>query len=159
MSKGDKDYNDVFERLVSDEADIVGHIAYALYKSEKQEWIKNKKDKGENNIDLSGFVELQTDKRLEYYRLRADMIINKFAGEVASNALQEEHDKLEAEYRLRYESLAKKCEPKGWFYGFWQGFASSFAITLLLGFILLIIILNNGGILAIGEALVKFARP
>lgn len=158
MSRDIKDYNDVFERLVSDEADILGHIAYALYKVDKKEWIREKKNRGDCNPDISEYVAWQTDTRLENYRVRADIIINKFAESVANNAIQEERNKLEAEYRLKYECLVEKCKPQNWFYGFWQGFAASFALTMILGFILLVVILNNGGINAIGEALIKFSK-
>lgn len=157
MPKDEKDYNDAFERLVSDETDIVGHVAYALYKIDKQEWIKQKKASGEE-IDVSVFVEQLTDRRLGYYRMKAENIITRFAEETANNALAEAHNKLETEYRTKYEELAKSCAPQGWFYGFWQGIASSLAISLFFGFIVLIIILNNGGIAAIGEAMIRFAK-
>ena len=157
MPKDEKDYNDAFERLVSGETDIVGHVAYALYKIDKQEWIKQKKERNEE-IVLSVFVEQLTDRRLDYYRMKAESIITRFAEETASNALAEAHAKLEEAYRTKYEELAQQCAPKSWFYGFWQGIASSLAMTFLLGFVILIIVLNNGGIAAIGEALINFAK-
>ena len=38
-------YNEIYEKLVRDEDDLVGMIAYALYKQSKREWILGQEDR------------------------------------------------------------------------------------------------------------------
>ncbi len=38
-----KKFNFIYEELVSDRNDIIGHVAYSIYKQDKIDFIKSKK--------------------------------------------------------------------------------------------------------------------
>ena len=42
-------YNYIYKQLVEDRGDIIGHIAYALYKEDKIEYINKFKEEHNNN--------------------------------------------------------------------------------------------------------------
>ena len=53
----EKQYNYIYSKLVSDETDILGHIAYSLYKAEKVEYLEK----------LAGKKDVDTQKALDHF--------------------------------------------------------------------------------------------
>lgn len=85
MSKG---YNQIYEKLVSNENDFSGMIAYAIYKREKRFAIKN-------NRDISEFVNLKSQKNeLKRYTAEADDLINRLLQAAADEELKKVKDEL-----------------------------------------------------------------
>lgn len=73
---GTNDYNRVYENLVKDDKDIVGMLAYSIYKKQKQETIKefiiSKNGTRPSSTDLESFHNLATQRtQLEMYRKQA----------------------------------------------------------------------------------------
>ena len=75
----DYPYNFIYEKLVSTPTDVVGIIAYSLYKKKKVEYIKNFKQrygKDPEDLDLQSFyVSTNTESRLNGYGVQAKEIV------------------------------------------------------------------------------------
>ena len=71
-------FSKVYERLVSDERDLLGQVAYSIYKIRKRDFIMQKQaETGKEEIDektISDFVNAQSDYTLELYREQAKNI-------------------------------------------------------------------------------------
>lgn len=74
----------VYERLVSDDSDFLGQVAYSIYKKRKREFIIRKK--AELGIErlpddvVDEFVKNQTDYTLELYKAQAYNLSIEFLG-------------------------------------------------------------------------------
>ena len=89
---GDDDYNPIFEQLVDgdhdQESELIGIIAYGLYKQAKREWsseIRSQKQRGPNNDELKAYVASWTDSRIDGLRTEAAEILASFSGYVIEN--------------------------------------------------------------------------
>ena len=72
----------IFENLVDGENDILGHIAYALYKLHKIEWIKNKLDETGKYPTIEEREEYRnicsSPKQIEAYKSMANVVLTNF---------------------------------------------------------------------------------
>lgn len=99
-------YNFIYNKLVEDQNDVVGHIAYSLYKAEKVEFIESfKKDHGNNEpteSDLEPFHRSTCLKgSIERYRLTASNIL----GATLNNVLEETIQDLEKQCRDDHKQM------------------------------------------------------
>ena len=133
-------FSKVYERLVSDDRDLLGQVAYSIYKIRKRDFIVQKQaETGKEEIDektINDFVEAQTDYTLELYREQAKNIFREFLNASYENELAEVVQQLEHEYNEKYEKLAENTRPHSWWYGVWQSFVASF-LFLLVGYVIL----------------------
>ena len=117
-------YSDVYDRLVKDEADITGLVAYGAYKNSKREFIRKKQaELGVTIIPedvLDEFHSTQTDYVLELYRRHARIMTREFIDETCGDDVSKEKQKLAQEYIGKYEKLAEAVKPSFW-YGVLQG--------------------------------------
>ncbi|HSV28675.1 MAG TPA: hypothetical protein VLL76_03925 [Candidatus Omnitrophota bacterium] len=75
-------YNPVYERLVRGDDDLVGLVAYGLYKQSKRDWIKRYFDKhGASPSDdlLLDYVDRYSDADLNRFREQAEDMMLRFA--------------------------------------------------------------------------------
>ncbi|WP_343662318.1 hypothetical protein [Chryseobacterium mucoviscidosis] len=83
----------VFSKLITDENDIVGYLAYSLYIQEKQEFIKSKPDATQANVSVfeqSCLIEA----RISAYREKSDIMLSNLVGaksEKISDEINKEH--------------------------------------------------------------------
>lgn len=80
-----KKYCSIYSKLVQSEGDMVGHIAYSLYKAEKVQYIKEKKETMKVDILPEKVVQEFTagrdnNKSLDHYRGMAETILQRFIG-------------------------------------------------------------------------------
>ncbi len=80
-----KKYCSIFSKLVQNDNDMIGHIAYSLYKAEKVRFISEYKE--ENKVDIvpdevvQGFaVGRESQTCLDHYRGMAESILQDFMG-------------------------------------------------------------------------------
>ena len=78
-----RNYNYIYSQLVEDRADIIGHIAYALYKEDKIEFISKFKDENggvePTEEDLKPFNTISsTQSSLDKYKFIASCILQSF---------------------------------------------------------------------------------
>jgi hypothetical protein len=83
-----KEYNKMYEKLVSNANDFSGMIAYAIYKNEKRTAIKNGRD-------ISEFVRLKLQpNEVRKFKTDADELINRMLQAAADEELNKVKDEL-----------------------------------------------------------------
>ena len=92
-------YNYIYSQLVEDNADIVGHIAYALYKEYKIEFIsKFKKAHGDtepSEDDLQPFNDISSSVgSIEKYKFMASCILQAFIDNTLEDTKQDVEDNM-----------------------------------------------------------------
>ena len=101
-------YNFIYSQLVSDKDDIIGSIAYALYKKQKIEWIKdfaNKKGREPTKRDMESFHTMTNgDESLSHYR----EVAGNLAQEFALNLFDKDLKKMKGYYRDQAVQVANK---------------------------------------------------
>ena len=151
-------YSTVYELLVHGEDDLVGQIAYAIYKQQKIEKItrfttQNKRPPSDE--ELSSFMEnAESENQLRFYNDRAVSILKDFLEKSLTSEIDEVNFQLKAEYDAKIQELLKDLKPKGFMYGVLQGVFASF-IFFAAGILLL---LATGGWTRIGQALIQLAQ-
>lgn len=95
-------YNWIYERLVQDENDLVGAIAYVLYKQHKIEFINKIENETGNDPSKEQWAEFHRstclDSNIINYQKRAEGLVNQFLhSALASHA---EHIESQAEQRM-----------------------------------------------------------
>ena len=132
-------YSDVYDRLVHDDRDITGQVAYGIYKKSKREFIRKKQaELGVTIIPddvIEEFYANQTDYTLELYRKHAQLLTREFIDETTREEVVKERQLLEQEHSRAYKKLAEAVRPSFWF-GVLQGIVASF-LFVLAGYIIL----------------------
>lgn len=100
-----RQYNFIFSDLVSDDDDLVGLIAYGLYKQHKIEFIKNYEDEhnGESpsEEECRAFaIATRTTSSLKGYRNKAERLLQ----EITLSAAKEEINSIEEEMLRNYRA-------------------------------------------------------
>lgn len=137
----DYPYNFIYEKLVSTPTDVVGMIAYSLYKKEKVEYIRNFKQrygKDPEDLDLQSFhVSTNTESRLNGYGVQAKEIVREFLEISLEEKVGEIESKLLADYESTQIGADLRQLQKFWPSVF-QGLVSSWLFTLSIGLIILL---------------------
>ena len=70
-----RQYNFIYSKLVESETDIIGHIAYSLYKTDKIDFINNFKENNAKDPEEEDFnlfhITLGVEGQLERYKIEA----------------------------------------------------------------------------------------
>lgn len=113
-------YNTIYEKLVNDRGDIIGHVAYSLYKADKADFIKTYKKQNNGSPptdkDIDGYHStICTESHLERYKLQAENIIN----ETLVSSLEDMKEKMQIEQaqnlRGHIEEAIKPIKPSGFY--------------------------------------------
>lgn len=124
-------YSFIFSRIVKDDSDIVGHIAYALYKSDKVNYIENFKESNKReptDEDLDAFHSVSSQyESIRKYRFIASHILKEFL----DDTLEESINNIEQECNERHADILKEVIqpllPKKKWTVFWHGVLQSVA--------------------------------
>lgn len=156
------DYNFIYKKLVQSPNDVVGALAYALYKEEKIAYLTAFRD--EKKIDpidaeLAEFHRItNVPQRIESYRQQAEGLLQEFLDDVLAAQLLAKEEQLKSELIARQiEGLAKdvvartqsieeavKTKQSFW-PGVRQNIVAGFATTLItFGFVLATWMWNEG---------------
>jgi hypothetical protein len=140
-----QNYNPIFEKLVSNSDKdsperLIGMIAYADYKQDKLEWIRD--NPTATPLEKEAFLKSFTDRRLNNYRENAQISLFAFAEEYAEVTLQErlEEEKSSQLFQevknneARLTTEIQKTKTKFW-ECIWQGIVSSTIFTVMLFFL------------------------
>lgn len=104
----EKQYNYIYSKLVSNQADVVGMLAYSIYKQHKIEFIKDFKQKkgfAPTDTDIDNFIMSSvTASQLEKYKESAVAILSET---VATN-VQEELSKMTFDFQEAIEPVVEK---------------------------------------------------
>ncbi len=117
-------YNFIYAKLVSADDDVVGLIAYGIYKKHKIEFItKIKDEQGREPTDeecSSFFAASTTDCQLNNYRSQAETMLSEMVGNIAN----EELTHYESEMLQNYKKEISSCLPSN---------GKTFGISILAG--------------------------
>lgn len=109
-----KQYNYIYDALVTEPDDITGLVAYGIYKRQKIEFIRKfEKEKGyaPSDKDCEAFVMIaSTESQLKSYKLQAEITISEIVGAVLGESMQ----KYKQELLEDYQSNIKKSLPPWW---------------------------------------------
>ncbi|MCP3892037.1 MAG: hypothetical protein GY702_24680 [Desulfobulbaceae bacterium] len=139
-------YNFIYGELIKGDDDLVGHVAYSIYKSKKVAFIQDFLDKKgteavENDLDLFHQTSLQ---HLDSYRLEAQKILHTYTqttlSEYASSIEKQSADKVAAArkgYTDKLKTTIERFKPS-FLSGVFQSLIGSIAFTFFLGFLLIV---------------------
>ncbi len=105
-------YNKVYEHLVEDEDDIVGQLAYCLYKQNKQKFILSfakQYSRRPSDEELNTYVECSEMPRLQQYEEQATKILS----ETLLQAVSEREDELNIEFEKKLKTFVYGYKPDG----------------------------------------------
>lgn len=137
-----KKYCSIYSKLVQNEGDMVGHIAYSLYKAEKVQYIKEKKETMKVDILPEKVVQEFTagrdnNKSLEHYRGMAETILQRFIGgsfdDMSGQVIDEVTNRLTQHMDNSVLPLLPQKE-SGW-KKFWNGVLQSIAGAIALSLV------------------------
>jgi hypothetical protein len=136
-------YNTVYEKLVQHDDDLVGLIAYALYKQNKRDWLvehRNRKAKDPTEAEMSAYLtSQQLDGTVRMYRERAAAVLDEFGKQVIDRATPD----------IQRDAVAGSIEKSlSWWRQIPTGIASALVYTILL--IVIAIVLRHAGIDLLG---------
>ena len=140
-SNHQRSYNYIYSKLVSDETDIFGHIAYALYKADKVEFIEKLKNEGKEvtEEDLQPFHQISClETTLERYKVQAAVILDAFLNE----DLKEHKTDIEKKYienqQNHLSEIVTPLKQKFW-NGVLQSFVGAIAFAIFLAAIAFVV--------------------
>lgn len=141
----EKEFNFIYEKLVADENDITGHIAYSIYKSKKIEYIKSQV---ENDIEITNdvlkpFNEISSlETSINDYKLNAELILKGFTENINDVTQQEIYDYVKTNQEEILSEIIAPYKPN-----FWRrvlsGVVSAFIFALLLTIFAIILDYRN----------------
>ncbi|HDY7722443.1 TPA: hypothetical protein RQK05_004509 [Vibrio vulnificus] len=105
-------YNVVYEQLVKSDRDIVGLLAYCLYKKSKQQFIRQfeiKNGRRPTDQELANHVNCSEIPTLQMYEDEATRIVK----DLLSQAAAEKEEELEKHFKDRLWLFINKHEPEG----------------------------------------------
>ncbi|WP_071145768.1 hypothetical protein [Bacteroides ihuae] len=107
----ERKYNFIYEKLVYSEDDLVGLIAYGIYKRHKIEFItsiKEREHRDPNDDECNSFfVASTTESQLKKYRNDAEAVLS----DIVMNAAGEELEQYEQEMLKDYQANIKAALP------------------------------------------------
>jgi|SRR5471032_476805 len=126
------EYNFIYNRLVEDESDVLGGVAYAVYKRQKIEYverIQKNTDRLPNELELMFFHEhSNSGMQIESYKGQAMELVKSFL----DTALSEEMKDLSDLYSDKSRQEVSKLKPRFWF-GVAQSVVGSVAFVFAVG--------------------------
>ena len=107
-----RSFNYIYEKLVRSEGDMVGHIAYSIYKKEKQAFISDwrLKNPGKNIPEevLDTFhTSASTDVSIKNYRAAANDVLQSFTSKVLVQKISETEKQCLAEQQNQLKEIIK----------------------------------------------------
>lgn len=114
-----RNYNFIYRKLVKDKDDLVGLVAYALYKNHKIEFIEdyrakhNGEDPTDTDFEAFAFSSCAQSSLLAY-KDEAEFLLQKLTLTAASEEISEFEKEMLRTYRAEIESAIKQNTPKWW---------------------------------------------
>lgn len=136
-----RNYNYIYSKLVENDSDLIGHMAYSLYKQSKIEYIEKKMTDGKplSDEELIPFNDFSSsDSSIQSYRIKAELIVQAFIENVLAEELVSYKDQA---FNQQSEILKDIVKPltSGFWRSVWAGLLSAFIFALVLAAIAFII--------------------
>ena len=121
----DKKYNFIYRELVVDENDLIGLIAYGLYKKHKIEFIEAYKSENfgqEPSLDAcNAFANSScTPTQIKQYRDSAETLLQKMTMEAAREEIDKFENNLLKDYRAELRQAVRDEQPRWWHSVLWS---------------------------------------
>lgn len=139
----------IVNRMVSDEKDVPGMIAYYSYKMHKIRYcqqIESKHERPPNEDEINHFLLMMDDCQIKKLRNEADFFLKEFTMISAGNIINDEVTKAkieieetEAKNNKELKMALSVAKQPGYFYGVSQGIVANFLFILLIGIIALVL--------------------
>lgn len=141
-----RNYSPVYNKIVHDEADIIGHIAYSMYKDEKIRFIEDFKNKHSvddlSEDDIRYFNDINSsDTSIKRYRDSASLILQSFLDNSVSEAIDTAEKDMNQEHLNALKEIIKPVT--SFWKGVFQSIVGAFAFTLILCFIIFLLSLSD----------------
>ena len=136
-----RNYNFIYSKIVEDDSDLIGHIAYSLYKKSKIEYLENKKIAGEilSDTELIPFNDFSSSEScIASYKIKAELIVQGFIENVLDEELKSYEEQAVNQQTDILKNIIKPLTSTFWS-NVWSGLLSAFIFALILatiGFII-----------------------
>lgn len=131
-----RQYNRIYGKIVQGDNDIVGCIAYSLYKRHKVAYIESfKASHGcePTEEQLKSFHDTTSmDDNIERYRKEASDILLGFCNDSLSYASSQIEEECRNNHEEMLRQVVSELRPKGFFYGVGQSIVGAFVFMILL---------------------------
>lgn len=102
-----------FTKLVRNDDDLVGMIAYTIYKKEKLNWIEQYKVKTNNEPDYATVqsqfnIDTDSDSKIQGYHRRAENTLNEFLNELVADEIEQYKS------QIRDDAIIQTIKPRFW---------------------------------------------
>ena len=136
-----RNYNYIYSKLAEDKGDIIGHIAYALYKEDKIEYIT--KFKNEHNgqepteEELKPFNSISsTESNLDKYKFIASHILQSFLINSLEETKKDIEDNINKNHLALMDDVIKPIKPLPW----WRCYLRGIIQSVLGAFVFMILV-------------------
>ena len=141
----ERKYSFLYSEIVEDENDMIGHIAYSLYKSNKIEYIKQFKqeheDKNPDENDLEAFHK-SSKVIIPALKIQAAQILTNFTELTLGETITEIEKEIREEQSNVLRQIIAPIVPKqkGYWDGFWMSVVVKGVQSIIVGLALFLII-------------------
>lgn len=130
-------YNFIYKQLVEKESDILGNIAYSLYKADKIKFIEDFKAKNggkePTEADFQPFHNTCCmDANIKRYKMQALNILQGFLDDTLSSTTKQIEDDLERNFRKELSEITGKVTGKSFCWNVLQNIVGAFAFMLIM---------------------------
>lgn len=105
-----RNYSVVYSKIVNDDADLIGHIAYSLYKNEKCNYIEEQSKEGKNlsDEDLIHFHAINSSgSNIIRYRVHAEVILQDFLSSLISDQIRSAEIDMNSKHEAALSTIVK----------------------------------------------------
>ncbi|MBV8252675.1 MAG: hypothetical protein JO154_08710 [Chitinophaga sp.] len=135
-----RNYNPIYAKIVEDDNDVVGHIAYSLYKRSKIEYIENQHQSGRTltDADLIPFNDVSSSSRsIDHYKTKGEQVFRNFIDTVLGEELAIQKDQVIQEQTDLLKSIVKPLRTS-FLMNVLAGVVASFVFGLILAIVFFI---------------------
>ncbi|WP_017495059.1 hypothetical protein [Flavobacterium sp. WG21] len=144
-----RNYNYIYSKLVEQDSDLIGHIAYSLYKKSKIEYIEKKKSEGETltDIQLMPFNDFSSsESSIDSYKIKAELILQGFIENILEEELKNTKEQAVNQQSEILKEIIKPITPN-FMSGVWQNVVAALIISAIIALFALIINFTTNGFL------------
>lgn len=132
-----RQYNFIYKQLVKDESDIVGNIAYSLYKADKIKFIEDFKAKNggkePTEAEFQPFHDICCmDANINRYKMQALNILQGFLDDTLSATTRQIEQDLESNYKKELMGIVGKTTVKSFSWNVFQSVVGAFVFMILM---------------------------
>lgn len=143
-----RQYNFIYEKLVKSDNDVVGHIAYSLYKSDKIAFIEDFKQKNNDQDpteqDFKPFHDTASmDSNISRYKMQAIQILQGFLDDTLSATTEQIENDCKNAHKNMLKEVVDDIKPKGFLYGVSQSVVGAFVFMALLCALMFVLHLSD----------------